>query len=174
MPLIAESTVVRLCELDVGDKAQTESGKFVVAGPGLTYHDEIGRSFYPADYDEPATILNEWPILQEGDHFRLAYKPKVHPYEHLIFEKLNGFKFRIRTDNYRFKIPFVFRSTDPRIKYGHTFWSCDSGQAARMMWREQGFMGTMYIEFGTPHHILYLNGGVKTFKCPSSKETQQS
>jgi hypothetical protein len=142
-------------------KFQTESGHFYER-LGHGYRDELGQYVYPKDEEEKCNIIREWPGIREREQFELITKPKGVPNQGLIFKAITGFRVLVRMENYKFHIPFNFKSTDPRVGRYTAKWSGDRYKMLEALWEK-----SLSITYEQKKPILFCDSWSGSLQIPS-------
>lgn len=113
----------------------TENGEWFKVDIGMFFN-EFGV-YCPIDTSKIRIkeIRDSWPILMENDSFRLfsRYRRSFLPTEPLLFQKADGFRFRVNLSNYRLTIPFWFVVNDGRVKIAESEWGCPVGKLLHIL-----------------------------------------
>lgn len=124
---------------DLGDHViRTATDRWLKVVGGACYN-EFGCSVCLREDDEPLQqIVDRFPRLEEGQPFYLLTEPPraAQPCATLLFRLDNGCRFRVQLDYYRLTIPFVFRSTDPRVGQASAEWTAPAGKLLARLWQQ--------------------------------------
>lgn len=75
----------------------------------------------------------------------------------LLFRTSIGSRVVCEMENYKFKIPFWFKTTDPRVEKAESFWKNSSGKVFQLLVNSQ-----LSIQWENNKVILNLNSGLTT------------
>lgn len=157
---------MRICDLERGQIGRDKHNNYWFAQGNLVFHNDLGIPRYPNDYDAKIEVV-EQPFLKQNQDFvcltKIDNKLLATAWFYLIFQIAeNGWRWRVRCENYKFSVNSFYPSTDPRAGYLRSCWTIGSGR----IFREISLAQTMYF-IGEEKPVLIIDQITKKLTVPA-------
>ncbi len=164
--LLKQSQNMRICDLERGQIGRDKHNNYWLAQGNLVFHNDLGIPRYPNDYDAEVEIVEKQKLKQNQDFVcltKIDNKLLATAWFYLIFQIAdNGWRWRVRCENYKLSVDSYYPSTDPRAGYLLSSWTIGSGK----IFREISLARTMRV-IGEENPKLIINQITRTLTVPA-------